>query len=155
MSIVVMDSVAVNGMDDVEDTDGYEMHSAIMEISQYHSGLSIVQDRSQKSSSGVWRHFGAIKNDTYVDQRHVYCIHCFENKKIKKYQKSTSTGNLSKHLKRQHSISLEQTFVIKKENDSSIVRIAKAGQSNGEFERSMSFWLLSFKFRNDPNFHIF
>lgn len=104
------------------------MNVSAMEITEYRPDLVIVQDRSEKSSSGVWLHFGALKCDDFSDTRHVYCLHCFKQKKIKKYQKSTSTGNLSKHLKKQHRISLEQTYVVKKEQ--STIRVAKANQSS-------------------------
>lgn len=96
----------------------------VFEINEYRPELEIIQDHSEKSSSGVWRHFGALRCDKFTDTRHVYCINCFKQKKIKKYQRSTSTGNLSKHLKKQHRISLEQTFVVKK--DRSSIRVSEA-----------------------------
>lgn len=78
----------------------------------------IFQNHSQKSSSGVWKHFGWLKYNETVDNKHVYCIQCFNNKRIKKYQRSTSTGNLSRHLKKHHNISLNQTFRVKKDANS-------------------------------------
>lgn len=91
-----------------------------LNIVDYNPEYTILNDRSDKSSSGVWKHFGAIKHHDAVDKKHVYCIHCFFNRKIKKYQRSTSTGNLSKHLHKHHNISLNQTFRVKKEADNSI-----------------------------------
>lgn len=78
----------------------------------------IFQNHSQKSSSGVWKHFAWLKYNQIVDNNHVYCIQCFNNRRIKKYQRSTSTGNLSRHLKKHHNISLSQTFRVKKDANS-------------------------------------
>lgn len=109
----------------------------VIDITKYRPGLLIIQDRSEKSSSTVWRHFGSLQSNDYVDQRHVYCIHCFKQEKIKKYQKSTSTSNLSKHLRKQHRITLEQTYVVKK--DQSNVRVIKAEQSSdGSYHAQMN-----------------
>lgn len=107
--------------DQVEDTET----ECNLNITEYHPEYSILNDRSEKSSSGVWKHFGTLKHNDAVDRKHVYCIQCFIDRKIKKYQRSTSTGNLSKHLKKHHSISLGQTFRIKKESDNSIISIQK------------------------------
>lgn len=111
-----------------------------LEITEYHESLSISQDRTEKSCSSVWRHFGSIQRESLIDNRHVYCIHCFKMKRIKKYQKSTSTGNLSKHLKKQHHISLEQTFVVKKEVNQSTMHIRKSETNTSEdFNSTMNF----------------
>lgn len=96
-----------------------------LNITEYNPEFTILNDRSDKSSSGVWNHFGAIKYHDAVDKKHVYCTHCFFNRRIKKYQKSTSTGNLSKHLRKQHSISLNQSFRVKKNADNSIHLVKK------------------------------
>lgn len=90
------------------------------DIIEYNNEFTILNDRSDKSSSSVWKHFGAIKYRDGVDKKHVYCVHCFYIKKIKKYQRSTSTGNLSKHLQIHHNISLCEIFRVKKEDDNSI-----------------------------------
>lgn len=100
-----------------------------LNITEYNTEFTILNDRSDKSSSGVWKHFGAIKHGDAVDKKHVYCTHCFFNRRIKKYQRSTSTGNLSKHLRKQHNISLNQTFRVKKEADNSIHLIKKETES--------------------------
>lgn len=97
-----------------------EAPELLMNITEFNPEFSILNDRSDKSSSGVWKHFGTIKHHNAVDKKHVYCKHCFYNRRIKKYQRSTSTGNLSKHLRKQHSISLNQTFRVKKDPDNSI-----------------------------------
>ncbi|XP_031627596.1 uncharacterized protein LOC116343581 [Contarinia nasturtii] len=91
-----------------------------LNITEFNPEFIILNDRSDKSSSGVWKHFGAIKLNDAVDKKHVYCTHCFGNQRIKKYQRSTSTGNLSKHLRKQHNISLNQTFRVKKDPDNTI-----------------------------------
>lgn len=91
-----------------------------LNITEYNPEFTILNDRSDKSSSGVWKHFAAIKHHDAVDKKHVYCTHCFRNQRIKKYQRSTSTGNLSKHLRKQHNISLNQTFRVKKDADNTI-----------------------------------
>lgn len=91
-----------------------------LNITEYSTDLKILNDKSDKSSSGVWKHFGTIKFHDTVDKKHVYCTHCFYNRKIKKYQRSTSTGNLSKHLRKQHSISLNQSFRVRKDADNLI-----------------------------------
>lgn len=102
-----------------------------IDITEYHTDYSILNDRSDKSSSGVWKHFGTLKHQNSIDRKHVYCIQCFLSRKIKKYQRSTSTGNLSKHLKKYHRISLNQTFRIKKEpENNTIVSIQKEQSSN-------------------------
>lgn len=102
--------------------DGQEI---TIDITAYHPDYSILNDRGDKASSGVWKHFGTLKHNDAIDRRHVYCIQCFINRKIKKYQRSTSTGNLGKHLKKHHNISLNQTYRVKKEFDSSIITIQK------------------------------
>lgn len=104
-----------------------------LNITEYNPEFTILNDRSDKSSSGVWKHFGAIKYHDAVDKKHVYCTHCFFNRRIKKYQRSTSTGNLSKHLRKQHNVSLNQTFRVKKDSDNSIHLIKK--EPDGEFSR--------------------
>lgn len=91
-----------------------------LNITEYSPEFEILNDRSDKSSSGVWKHFGTIKYHDAIDKKHVYCTHCFANQRIKKYQRSTSTGNLSKHLRKQHNISLNQTFRVKKDADNLI-----------------------------------
>jgi hypothetical protein len=113
------------------------IQSDAMEITKYRPGLIIIQDRSEKSSSTVWRHFGSLQSNDCVDLRHVYFIHCFKQEKIKRYQKSTSTSNLSKHLRKQHRITLEQTYVVKK--DQSNVRVVKAEHnSDGTYHTQMN-----------------
>lgn len=104
-------------------------------INEYSSEYEILNDRSDKSSSGVWKHFGAIKHNGAVDKKHVYCIHCFYERKIKKYQRSTSTGNLSKHLRKQHHISLNQAFRVKKEADNSIHLIKKEEEGDDGLDK--------------------
>lgn len=102
-----------------------------MDITEYHPNYTILNDRSDKSSSGVWKHFGTLENNKAIDRKFVYCIQCFRNRKIKKYQRSTSTGNLSKHLRKYHRISLNQTFRIKKESENNtIVSIQKEQSPN-------------------------
>lgn len=101
-----------------------------IDITEYHTDYSILNDRSEKSSSGVWKHFGTLKHNNSIDRKHVYCIQCFLNRKIKKYQRSTSTGNLSKHLKKYHRISLNQSFRIKKEPDNNTFSIQKEQSLN-------------------------
>lgn len=118
-----------------------------MEITEYRTDLEVVQDRSEKSSSGVWQHFGALKCNTFTDTKHVYCMHCFKQKKIKKYQKSTSTGNLSKHLKKQHRISLEQTYVVKKEQSS--IRVSKADPNHDGTYHTLNSSTSYCEFEND------
>lgn len=103
-----------------------------IDITEYHTDYAILNGRSDKSSSGVWKHFGTLKHNECIDRKHVYCIQCFLNRKIKKYQRSTSTGNLSKHLKKYHRISLNQMFRIKKEPENdTIVSIQKEQSLNG------------------------
>lgn len=114
MADIVMDD-AYN--DDVPDI-GFD-------VIEFNSEFTVVNDRSDKSSSGVWKHFGAIRYRGAVDKKHVYCLHCFDYRKIKKYQTSTSTGNLSKHLQVHHKISLNETFRVKKEHDNSIHLIGR------------------------------
>lgn len=116
----------------IELIDGPELN---LNINEYSSEYEILNDRSDKSSSGVWKHFGAIKHNGAVDKKHVYCIHCFYNHKIKKYQRSTSTGNLNKHLRKQHNISLNQTFRVKKEADNSIHLIKTEFDGDNELEK--------------------
>lgn len=84
---------------------------------------TIVQDHSHKISSSVWKYFGSLKkNDELIDPNHVYCSQCFEDRKTKKYQKSTSTGNLLKHLKKAHHICLDAPqFRVKREKDGIVV----------------------------------
>lgn len=83
---------------------------------------TIVGDHSQKTSSLVWKYFGNLKkNDQLYDLKHVYCTKCFEESKTKKYQRSTSTGNLIKHLKKAHNIMDQPSYRIKKYKDSIIV----------------------------------
>lgn len=115
-----------------------------LNITEYNPEFTILNDRSDKSSSGVWKHFGAIKHGEAVDKKHVYCTHCFFNRRIKKYQRSTSTGNLSKHLRKQHSISLNQSFRVKKDTDDSLILINKEpdGDVDKGFSRSVFFILL-------------
>lgn len=83
---------------------------------------TIVQDHSHKTSSCVWKYFGSLKkNDELVDVKHVYCTKCFDMAKTKKYQKSTSTGNLIKHLKRAHYITDQPSYRVKQEKNRTIV----------------------------------
>lgn len=91
-----------------------------LNITEYNPEFEILNDRSDKSSSGVWKHFATIKYHDAVDKKYVYCTHCFDNRRIKKYQRSTSTGNLSKHLRKQHNINLNQSFRVKKDADNLI-----------------------------------
>lgn len=100
-----------------------EMREVDLNITEYNPEYTLLNDRSTKSSSDVWKHFGTLKYKELIDRNHVYCIQCFDKQKIKKYQRSTSTGNLSKHLKSVHGISLIQPYRIKKEADDSIVSI--------------------------------
>lgn len=109
-------------MDSYADFDGPEID---FEVIEYNSEFIILNDRSDKSSSNVWKHFSAIKYRDAIDKKHVYCISCFYNRKIKKYQRTTSTGNLSKHLKVHHNISLCETFRVKKELDNSFQLIRR------------------------------
>lgn len=92
----------------------------------------IFQNHSQKSSSGVWKHFGCLKYNEAVDSKHVYCIQCFNNRRIKKYQRSTSTGNLSRHLKKHHNISLHPTYRVKKDANSISVHREEEGGGGGD-----------------------
>lgn len=92
-----------------------------VDITEFQDDFALVNSRSDKSSSGVWKHFGTLKHSDGVDRKHVYCIQCFMNRKIKKYQRSTSTGNLSKHLKKHHRISLNQSFRIRKESENNTI----------------------------------
>lgn len=119
----------------IELFDGPELNINIVD---YNPEYEILNDRSDKSSSGVWKHFGAIKYKGACDKKHVYCIHCFWTQKIKKYQRSTSTGNLSKHLRKQHDISLNQTFRVKKEPDNSIHLIKHENVEENESDKGMS-----------------
>lgn len=83
---------------------------------------TIVQDHSHKTSSCVWKYFGSLKkNDELVDVKHVYCTKCFDMAKTKKYQKSTSTGNLIKHLKRAHYITDQPSYRVKQDKNRTIV----------------------------------
>lgn len=83
---------------------------------------TIVQDHRHKTSSCVWKYFGQLKkNGDLVDEKHVYCTKCFDDSKMKKYQKSTSTGNLIKHLKKAHNVTDQQSYRIKQENDRIVV----------------------------------
>lgn len=130
----------------IELIDGPELDINIVD---YCSEYEILNDRSDKSSSGVWKHFGAIKYKGAVDKKHVYCIHCFYNHKIKKYQRSTSTGNLSKHLRKQHNISLNQTFRVKKEADNSIHLIKNEAEEEHEMDKGKS----NCSYRTEPNYY--
>lgn len=83
---------------------------------------TIVQDHRQKTSSCVWKYFGNLKmNGEIVDEKHVYCTKCFDESRTKKYQKSTSTGNLIKHLKKAHNVSDQQSYRIKQGKDRMVV----------------------------------
>lgn len=95
------------------------------DVVEFNSEFVMLNDRGDKSSSSVWKHFGSIKYRDAIDKKHVYCISCFYNQKIKKYQRSTSTGNLSKHLQVHHNISLCETFRVKKEHDNSLQLIRR------------------------------
>lgn len=103
-----------------------------LNITEYNPDFEILNDRSDKSSSGVWKHFGTIKYHDAIDKKHVYCTHCFANRRIKKYQRSTSTGNLSKHLRKQHNISLNQSFRVKKDADNLIHLIKTEADDDSE-----------------------
>lgn len=95
-----------------------EFELDLMDLDNY----SIVQDHRQKTSSSVWKYFGNLKmNGEIVDEKHVYCIKCFDESSTKKYQKSTSTGNLIKHLKKEHNISDQPSYRIKQEKDRMVV----------------------------------
>lgn len=87
-------------------------------ITEYSSEYSVIGAFSDKSSSGVWKYFGSLKHNDFIDNRFVYCVPCFEDKKIKKYHRSTSTGNLCKHLKRHHQIAVNQPYRVRKDADS-------------------------------------
>lgn len=83
---------------------------------------TIVQDKISRTSSCVWKYFGNLKrNNELVDEKHVYCTKCFDESKTKKYQKSTSTGNLIKHLKKAHNVQDTPSYRIKQENDRIVV----------------------------------
>lgn len=109
-----------------------------LNITEYNPDFEILNDRSDKSSSGVWKHFGTIKYHDAVDKKHVYCTHCFANRRIKKYQRSTSTGNLSKHLRKQHNVSLNQSFRVKKDSDN-LIHLIKT-EDDDDTDKGESFW---------------
>lgn len=111
-----------------------------LNITDYNPELEILNDRSDKSSSGVWKHFATIKYLDAIDRKHVYCTHCFANRRIKKYQRSTSTGNLSKHLRKQHNISLNQAFRVKKDADNLIHLI----KTEADDDTDKGWWSLCF-----------
>ena len=94
----------------------------IKNVAQQMDRYSVARDHGQKTSSLVWKYFGNLKkNDEIYDVKHVYCTKCFEESKTKKYQKSTSTGNLIKHLKKAHNIMEQPSYRIKKDKNSIIV----------------------------------
>lgn len=83
---------------------------------------TIVQNPRHKTSSCVWKYFGHLKkNNVLIDEKHVYCTKCFDESKTKKYQKSTSTGNLIKHLKKAHNVTDQPSYRIKQEHDRLVV----------------------------------
>lgn len=98
----------------------------VEKLSFAYDGYAVVTENSHRSSSGVWKYFGNLKKgEQIVDAAHVYCCKCFADRMVKKYQKNTSTGNLAKHLKRQHSTSLQQSFKIKKDPNGSVIKVIK------------------------------
>lgn len=102
------------------DTNGTTMITNISNNGLDH--YTIVQDQRHKTSSCVWKYFGQLKkNGELVDEKHVYCTKCFDDSKMKKYQKSTSTGNLIKHLKKAHNVADQPSYRIKQENDRIVV----------------------------------
>lgn len=111
-----------NTYTDVNETDAPDIGFDVVE---FNAEFTILKDRSDKSSSSVWKHFGVILYRGAVDKKHVYCLHCFDHRKIKKYQTTTSTGNLSKHLQVHHKITLNEAFRVKKEHDNSIHLIGR------------------------------
>lgn len=124
-----------------------------LNITEYNPDFEILNDRSDKSSSGVWKHFGTIKYHDAIDKKHVYCTHCFANRRIKKYQRSTSTGNLSKHLRKQHNVSLNQSFRVKKDADN-LIHLVKT-EPDLDIEKGMVFLVLFVLLYSNFEFHIF
>lgn len=98
--------------------------------------FTIVQDHRHKTSSCVWKYFGNLKkNNELLDEKHVYCTKCFDESKMKKYQKSTSTGNLIKHLRKAHNVADQPSYRIKQENDRILVTKEETfGDEEGESE---------------------
>lgn len=107
-----------------------------LNITEYNPEFKILNDRSVKSSSGVWKHFGTIQHNDAIDRKHVYCLLCFYDQKMKKYQRTTSTGNLSKHLRKQHHISLHHMFRVKKDADNSIHVLKKEDEFEEDLDKS-------------------
>lgn len=110
-----------------------------LNITEYNPEFKILNDRGDKASSGVWQHFGTIQHMDAIDRKHVYCILCFCEQKMKKYQRSTSTGNLSKHLRKQHNISLSHTFRVKRESDKIVQIIKKEDDFDLELDKSKNY----------------
>lgn len=103
----------------------------IENLDHFQNEYTIVQENIHRTSSTVWRYFGSLKkNDEIIDTTHVYCSQCFDQRKTKKYQKSTSTGNLLKHLKKAHEIVVDQPlFRVKRERDG-LYSVAKTEYGN-------------------------
>lgn len=119
-----------------------EIDASQMDVMDHYT---IVQDHSHKTSSCVWKYFGSLKkNDELVDLKHVYCTKCFDESKTKKYQKSTSTGNLIKHLKKAHSILDQPSYRIKQEKNRIIVTKEEFYNDEGDpdYFRKWSFFYI-------------
>jgi hypothetical protein len=66
-----------------------------------------VVNPKKDAKSFVWSHFGHLCNKEdgrLTDSNNVYCIDCFNDKKIKVYKDTVSTTNLAQHLRDSHSI---------------------------------------------------
>lgn len=100
-----------------------ELVEPVETFDHFQAEYTIVQENINRTSSTVWRYFGSLqKNGEIIDKNHVYCSQCFDQRKTKKYQKSTSTGNLLKHLKKGHQIVVEQPmFRVKREKSGAVI----------------------------------
>lgn len=99
---------------------------------------TIVQDHRHKTSS-VWKYFGDLNmNGELIDVKHVYCTKCFEESRMKKYQRSTSTGNLIKHLKRAHNVAEQPSYRVKHDKDRMVV--TKEESINGDEDENAEFY---------------
>lgn len=97
--------------------------------SEHFEQCRVVSESTTKSSSAVWQYYGVLKRHSqFIDRAHFYCMRCFKEQKIKKYQRSTSTGNLMKHLNKAHDISLTQTFRVRNERNGIGIKITKHPQ---------------------------
>lgn len=100
-----------------------ELVEPVETFDHFQAEYTIVQENFNRTSSTVWRYFGSLqKNGEIIDMNHVYCSQCFDHRKTKKYQKSTSTGNLLKHLKKAHQIVVDQPlFRVKREKSGAMI----------------------------------